>query len=287
MFPEYITEPKLRAFIKEALAEDVGSGDHTSLASIPADAVGSARLIFKEEGVVAGLQLAEKIFHQVDKKLKLEFHAIDGDEIKKGEIGLIVTGNKQSILKAERLVLNCLQRMSGIATQTREYVDMIRHTKAKVLDTRKTTPNFRMLEKWAVRIGGGQNHRYGLNDMILLKDNHIDYAGGIKNAIASTTKYLAANNLDLKIEIETRNLDEVKQAMNYGIGKIFRILLDNMMVSTMIEAVRIINKQFETEASGGININTIKSIAETGVDYVSVGKLTNSYKSLDMSLKAI
>jgi nicotinate-nucleotide pyrophosphorylase (carboxylating) len=286
MFPEYITEVKLRAFIKSALVEDIGTGDHSSLASIPSDSQSSAKLIFKEDGIVAGLEMAEKIFHQVDKKLKVEFHKIDGDEIKKGQIGLHVTGNKQSILVAERLVLNCLQRMSGIATQTRQYVDQIRHTKAKLLDTRKTTPNFRMMEKWAVRIAGGQNHRFGLYDTIMLKDNHVDFAGGIKKAIESTDLYLKVKKLDLKVIIETRNLDEVKQVLSYGKGKVHRILLDNMMISTMTEAVKIINKEFETEASGNININTIKSIAETGVDYISVGKLTHSYKSLDMSLKA-
>ena len=287
MFPEYITESKLRAFIKSALVEDVGTGDHSSLASIPANAEGAAKLIFKEEGIVAGLEMAEKIFYQIDKKLKVEFQKIDGDEIKKGEIGLVVTGNKQAILKAERLVLNCLQRMSGIATQTRQYADQIRHTKAKLLDTRKTTPNFRMMEKWAVRIGGGKNHRFGLYDMIMLKDNHVDYAGGIKNAINSTVRYLQTNNLDLKIIIETRNIDEVKQVIQFGEGKVQRILLDNMMLSTTTEAVKLINKQFETEASGNININNIKSVAETGVDYISVGKITHTYKSLDMSLKAV
>ena len=287
MFPEYITESKLRAFIKSALIEDVGTGDHSSLACIPAEAVGAAKLIFKEEGIVAGLEMAEKIFHQIDKKLKVEFQKIDGDEIKKGEIGLVVTGNKQAILKAERLVLNCLQRMSGIATQTRQYNDQISHTKAKLLDTRKTTPNFRMMEKWAVRIGGGKNHRFGLYDMIMLKDNHVDYAGGIKNAINSTVKYLLTNCLDLRIVIETRNIEEVKQVIQNGTGKVHRILLDNMMLSTTAEAVKLINKQFETEASGNINLNNIKSVAETGVDYISVGKITHTYKSLDMSLKAV
>ena len=284
MFPDYVTEIKLKNFIKSALLEDVGPGDYTSLSCIPGDAMGKAQLIFKESGTVAGIELAKNIFNQVDKRLKAEFYKADGDKIHNEEIGFVVSGPQLSILKAERLVLNCMQRMSGIATLTNQYVQEIRHTKSKLLDTRKTTPNFRMFEKWAVKIGGGNNHRYGLYDMILLKDNHVDYAGGIRKAILSTVKYLETNNLNLKIEIETRNLEEVRQALETG--NIHRILLDNMLASTMIEAVRMINKQVESEASGGINLSSIKNIAETGVDYISVGQLTHSYKSLDMSLKA-
>lgn len=286
MLPPYITESTLKTFIKSALNEDVGNGDFSSLACIHANAQGCARLLFKEEGIVAGIELAQKIFLQIDKQLHIDVLVSDGDPIKNGQTGLVVTGNVLSILKAERLVLNCLQRMSGIATQTHEFVNEIKHTKTKLLDTRKTTPNFRMLEKWAVKIGGGKNHRFGLYDMIMLKDNHVDYAGGIKHAIEATVKYLSSNNLDLKIIIETRNIEEVKQVIQFGVNKVHRILLDNMLISTTIEALKLINKKFETEASGNINLKNIKSVAETGVDYISVGKITHSYKSLDMSLKA-
>ncbi|MDX2191316.1 MAG: carboxylating nicotinate-nucleotide diphosphorylase [Bacteroidota bacterium] len=285
MYPDYVTDARLRKAIKDALAEDIGPGDYTSLSSVPSNAVRSAKLLFKEEGIAAGLELAGFIFKQVDKTLKVEFHKIDGDEVKKGDVGFIVTGPAQSILRAERLVLNCMQRMCGIATLTREYVRQISHTRAKLLDTRKTTPNFRIFEKWAVRIGGGQNHRFGLYDMILLKDNHIDYAGGVRKAILNTVKYLHDNHLDLKIEIEVRNLEELKQVIDTG--KVNRILLDNMLLSVMAEAIKMVNRQYETEASGGVNINTIKSIAETGVDFISVGKITHSFKSMDISLKAV
>ncbi len=285
MQPEYITLDKLKAFIKEALFEDIGTGDYTSLATIPTDKTGKAQLIFKETGIVAGLELAKYIFEAVDPELEINFLKKDGDQIKNGEIGLTVEGKSISILSAERLVLNCLQRMSAIATLTHAYNNEIKHTKARLLDTRKTTPNFRMMEKWAVLIGGGVNHRYGLYDMILIKDNHIDYSGGVIQALTNTVNYLKVNNLYLKIIIETRNLKEVKQAAEFG--NIHRILLDNMSNEMMREAVSIIAGRVDTEASGGVNLETIKSIAETGVDYISVGALTHSYKSLDISLKAI
>ena len=285
MFPEYINREKLEKFIQDALTEDVGTGDHTSLASIPNGVKGKAKLIFKDEGIAAGIELADIIFKQIDPALSTEFFIKDGQHVKRGDIGFIVSGPTHSILKAERLVLNCMQRMSGIATLTHHFTQLLRHTKTKVLDTRKTTPNFRMLEKWAVKIGGGVNHRFGLYDMILLKDNHIDYAGGVEKAILSTVDYLKNNNLNLKISIEARSLKEVREVIETG--HVHRILLDNMLTSTLSEAVRLIDKRFETEASGGVNASNIKEIADTGVDFISVGQLTHSYKSLDISLKAI
>jgi nicotinate-nucleotide pyrophosphorylase (carboxylating) len=284
MLPKYLSESKINEFIALALAEDVGTGDYTSLSSIPTDANGYAQLFFKENGIVAGLELSQFIFNHINKDLQLEYYKKDGEKINKGEIGLKVYGNVQSILKAERLVLNCMQRMSGIATLTHQFLEKISHTNAQLLDTRKTTPNFRLMEKWAVHIAGAVNHRFGLYDMILLKDNHIDYCGGVAKAILSAKTYLEENNLDLLIEIETRTLAEVQEAMETGC--IHRILLDNMAIQTLQQAVKLVNGTIATEASGGVNLTTIQSIAETGVDFISVGQLTHSYQSLDISLKA-
>lgn len=281
----YLTEHNIRYFIKTALAEDIGDGDHSSLGSIPADQISTAELLIKEDGIIAGLTLAERIFHYVDKKIEIDFYKKDGDFVSNGEIGLRVHGNAQAILSTERLVLNCLQRMSGIATYTRRLNQLIKGSRSRLLDTRKTTPNFRFPEKWAVAIGGGVNHRFGLYDMVMLKDNHVDYAGGILEAITSTRDYLKANNLDLKIEIEVRNLTEVSQVIDAG--GVHRVMLDNMLPSDIREAVRMIGGKIETEASGGISEKNIVEIAETGVDFISVGALTHSYKSLDISLKAI
>lgn len=282
---QYLTKENIQGFIQSALAEDIREGDHSSLASIPAGTQNTAQLIIKGDGILAGMEMAEHIFKAVDENLKIEFFKKDGDKVKAGEIGLKVHGSAVSILSAERLVLNCLQRMSGIATYTYNLNELIRHTSTKLLDTRKTTPNFRIAEKWAVAIGGGQNHRFGLFDMVMLKDNHNDFAGGITKAVQSTREYLKQNNLSLRIEVETRNLDEVKEAL--AVGGVDVIMLDNMEVPEMKTAVELINGKCETEASGGITEETIKPIAETGVDYISVGALTHSYKSLDMSLKAV
>ncbi len=281
----YLSQEKLNGFIRAALEEDVGKGDHSSLSCIPREAESKARLLIKDNGIIAGLSLAEMIFHYIDQDLQVEVIMKDGQSVAKGDIGLYVSGRVQSILKAERLVLNCMQRMSGIATYTYFLTQLIAGTKAKLLDTRKTTPNLRMLEKWAVVIGGGVNHRFGLYDMIILKDNHIDFAGGIEKAIRHCKDYLARHNLTLKIEVETRNLAEVNEVIR--VGGVDRIMLDNMPPSTMTEAVVIIDGRYETEASGGINESTIREIAETGVDFISVGALTHSIKSLDISLKAM
>lgn len=284
MKPTYLTEKSINEFISLALAEDIGDGDHSSLASIPADAQNQARLLVKGEGILAGVELAGYIFKAVDPELKVEVLLQDGAQVKYGDVALTVKGKAQSILTAERLVLNCMQRMSGIATYTHYLTSLIAGTGAKLLDTRKTTPNFRIMEKWAVLIGGGHNHRFGLFDMIILKDNHVDYAGGIKEAITATQHYLKEKGKDLKIEVETRNLDEVRQAMETG--GIHRIMLDNMSPDMMREAVAMIGGKYETEASGGITEETIRAVAECGVDYISVGALTHSIKSMDLSLKA-
>ena len=281
----YLTPEAIQNFISNALHEDVQAGDHSSLASVPATAESKAQLIIKGNGILAGVEMAKNIFAHVDPSLKLTFFKKDGDLVKKGEIGLEVTGKARSILTAERLVLNCMQRMSGIATYTHEMSALIAHTKAKLLDTRKTTPNFRIAEKWAVKIGGGKNHRFGLFDMIMLKDNHNDFSGGISKAVESTLAYLKENNLDLRIEVETRNLEEVKEAL--ATNAVDVIMLDNMDNDMMREAVQLIDGKCETEASGGIDEQSIKGVAETGVDYISVGALTHSYKSLDISLKAV
>ncbi|MCS6824871.1 MAG: carboxylating nicotinate-nucleotide diphosphorylase [Cytophagaceae bacterium] len=280
----YLTEHNINEFIKLAFAEDVGSGDHSSLACIPANAKGKAKLIVKDKGILAGIELTTHICKYVQPSLGIEVFIQDGTFVKSGDVAFHIYGHIQSILKAERLILNCMQRMSGIATITNKFISLIKHTPAKLLDTRKTTPNFRLPEKWAVKIGGGENHRYGLYDMIMLKDNHIDYAGGIRNAIEAADAYIKANNLDLKIEIETRNIEEVKQVLDTG--KVHRILLDNMTPAQISAAVQLINKTYETEASGGINEYNVCEVAETGVDYISVGALTHSAHALDMSLKA-
>lgn len=284
MKPNYITEAFLNQFITAAIAEDVGDGDHSSLAAIPATATSRARLLVKDDGILAGVEVAWKIFQHIDPTLHTDIKLADGSEIRKGDIAFTVEGPARSILTAERLVLNTLQRMSGIATKTHHFTRLIQGTKAQLLDTRKTTPNFRLLEKWAVRIGGGTNHRIGLYDMIMLKDNHIDMAGGIENAIIRTKDYLRDGNKNLKIEVETRNLDEVKEVLR--VGGIDIIMLDNMSPTQMKEAVALIGGRFKTEASGGISEDSIREIAGCGVDFISVGALTHSIKSLDLSLKA-
>jgi nicotinate-nucleotide pyrophosphorylase (carboxylating) len=281
----YLTEEAIAQFIDTALKEDVGDGDHSSLSSIPSNAVGKAQLLIKDDGIIAGIELAEIIFRRVDPSLKMETFLKDGAKVKKGDVAFIVTGKSQSILTGERLVLNCMQRMSGIATYTNKLNELIKGTAAKLLDTRKTTPNFRIMEKWAVKIGGGVNHRFGLFDMIILKDNHVDYAGGIRKAIEGAKAYLKNNTKNLKIEIETRNLNEVREALETG--GIDRIMLDNMSPELMKEAIQLIAGKYDTEASGGITEETITAVAKTGVTYISVGALTHSVKSLDLSLKAI
>lgn len=285
MSPSYLTPKAIDHFIITALKEDHGDGDHSSLGSIPEDATNTAELIIKDEGIIAGVELAERIFKKVDPELEFKPFKSDGDPINHGEIAFTVHGNVRSILGAERLVLNCMQRMSGIATYTKKLTSMVNGTNAKLLDTRKTTPNFRLPEKWAVEIGGGYNHRFGLYDMIMLKDNHIDYAGGVRNAIESVVSYLEKTGKNLKIEIEIRNLRELEEVLS--VGQVHRIMLDNMLPSDIRHAITLIGGRYETEASGGITEKTIREIAETGVDFISVGALTHSYQSLDMSLKAL
>jgi len=275
----------LRQFLLQSLAEDLGDGDHSSLACIPAGKNGLAKLLIKENGILAGIKVAQELFSIVDKDLIVDLILEDGSRIIPGDIAFYLSGNEQSILKSERLVLNIMQRMSGIATTTHEYVSKLEGLKTIILDTRKTTPGMRFLEKEAVRIGGGMNHRMGLYDMIMLKDNHIDYAGGIVNAISKTGEYLRRNNLNLKVEIEARSLEDVKTIL--AAGGIDRIMLDNFSVEDTMSAVKEISGRYETESSGGINLSTIRSYAECGVDYISVGALTHHIKSLDMSLKAI
>jgi nicotinate-nucleotide pyrophosphorylase (carboxylating) len=280
----YLTSEALTTFIRTALAEDVGDGDHSALASIPADAHNRAHLLVKAEGVLAGVALAQLIFKEVDASLQMQVLLEDGARVRHGDLAFTVEGPARSILTAERLVLNCMQRMSGIATYTAHLSSLLVGTKARLLDTRKTTPNFRICEKWAVLIGGGVNHRYGLFDMIILKDNHVDYAGGIAQAVQATHEYLRATGRKLPIEVETRTLAEVQQALEAG--GIDRIMLDNMSVGQLREAVALVNGRLPLEASGGINEQTIGEIAETGVDFISVGALTHSAGSLDLSLKA-
>lgn len=260
-------------------------GDHSTLSSIPAEKAGSAKLLVKADGVLAGVKLAEIICGLVDKDIRFEQKMNDGDSMKKGDIAFLLHGRDRSILTAERIILNCMQRMSGIATTTKQYVDLIAGTKAKVLDTRKTTPNFRVFEKWAVRIGGGHNHRFGLYDMIMLKDNHIDFCGGIKKAILAVKSYQEENGLHLPVEVETRSLQDIQEVLETGFAT--RIMFDNFTVENTYKAVELVNGKFETESSGGINLSTIKGYAETGVDFISVGALTHSSISLDLSLKAI
>lgn len=275
----------ISSFIGNALKEDVGDGDHTSLACIPSSKKAKAKLLMKENGIIAGVGLAVIIFRKTDKTLSCKVLKEDGSVVKKGDIILTVEGKAQSILKAERVALNCMQRMSGIATATHRLVQLCKGTGAKVIDTRKTTPGFRLFEKWAVEIGGGANHRFGLYDMMLIKDNHIDYAGGVKKAIDNARNYLKRKKKKLKIEIETRNLEEVKEALDAG--HVHRIMLDNFSTADLKKALRLIGGNYETEASGGITEKNIRKYARCGVNYISVGALTHSIKSLDMSLKAV
>ncbi len=267
-----------------AFAEDIGDGDHTTLCCIPEDAMGKSHLLIKEDGILAGIEVAKKVFARFDPTMKVEVLIQDGEKVKVGDIAMVVTGKIRSLLQTERLMLNILQRMSGIATMTNRYVERLQGTGTRVLDTRKTTPGLRMLEKQAVKIGGGTNHRIGLFDMILLKDNHVDFAGGISNAINRCHEYLKEKGLDLKIEIEVRNFDELQQVLQCG--GVNRIMLDNFSVSDTKRAVEIIDHKYETESSGGITFDTIHSYAECGVDFISVGALTHSVKGLDMSFKA-
>jgi len=280
-------DAQLRKLVDAALAEDVGDGDHSTLSSIPADAKGKAVLKIKEAGTLAGVDVAEKIFKYKKPNAVFKKYKNDGEAMQPGDIAFEVETFVHTILQLERLVLNIMQRMSGIATLTKTYTDKLQGYKTKLLDTRKTTPNFRLLEKEAVRIGGGVNHRFGLFDMIMLKDNHIDYAGSLKAAIERAHDYVQRYKPHLKIEVETRNLDDVKTVLQIGVGKVHRVMLDNFSTEQVKEAVSLINRAFETEASGGINLSTITSYAETGVDYVSVGGLIHQARSLDLSLKAV
>ncbi|MFZ9980727.1 MAG: carboxylating nicotinate-nucleotide diphosphorylase [Cyclobacteriaceae bacterium] len=284
MIPAYLTPEKLNQFISSALSEDTGSGDHSTLAAVPQSAKGIARLLIKDEGIIAGIELAEHIFRFLDPALKLNLILNDGDPIKNGDVAFEVKGSVRSILTSERLVLNCMQRMSGIATKTSLFISLLRGTNTRILDTRKTTPNFRAMEKWAVAIGGGMNHRFSLSDLIMLKDNHVDACRGIEPAIKQARKYLSENNLDLKIEVETRNPDEVREALKCNPDI---IMFDNMTVQVMSQAVQLVAGKCQTEASGGITESNIRQVAETGVDFISIGALTHSVRSLDMSLKLI
>lgn len=281
----YLTPERLHHFIREALSEDIGPGDYSSLSAVPAEGTRKALLHVKDAGVIAGIELAKMIFHQIDPGLVFEPILRDGDKVKMGDKAFWISGSARSILSAERLVLNCMQRMSGIASKTQGLKRLIAHTKAELLDTRKTSPNSRVIEKWAVALGGGRNHRFALYDMIMLKDNHIDFAGGIPNALDSAKKYLKDNQLNLKIEIETRNLTEVLQVLAHGGADI--MMLDNFSTEDMRTAVETIDGRIPVEASGNITEATIAEVAETGVDFISVGALTHSYKSLDLSLKAV
>jgi len=282
MIQEY--KNKLKIFVEQALEEDVQDGDHTSLASLPEDKQGEAKLLVKEEGVIAGVDVAVEIFHQIDPTLEVEVFIKDGTNVHVGEIILFVRGKIHTILKAERLVLNVMQRMSGIATRTAAYVEELKGTSTKVLDTRKTTPLLRFLEKSAVKIGGGENHRFGLYDMILIKDNHVDYAGGISNAVTNAVKYKISNNINIPIEVEVRNFQELNELMTTE--GVERVMFDNFTPDNVRKAVAIVDGKFKTEASGNITLETIRPYALAGVDYISVGALTHSVKSLDLSLKA-
>ncbi|TDL99990.1 MAG: nicotinate-nucleotide diphosphorylase (carboxylating) [Flavobacteriaceae bacterium] len=282
-FPWYASKDKLDAFIKLALEEDLGDGDHSSMATIDKDKQNRAKLLVKDSCILAGVSLAEYIFKYYDPNLRVEVFLSDGEKAQYGDVAFEIHGSARSILTTERLVLNCMQRMSGIATFTHQMTQKLEGYNTKLLDTRKTTPNFRMLEKWAVLIGGGNNHRFGLFDMIMLKDNHIDFAGGIEKAVNDVKKYLQAKGKNLKIEVETRNLEEVKQALLAGVD---RIMLDNMSPDQITEALKLIDKRTETEASGGINGNNLVDYAKTGVDYISVGGLIHSAENKDLSLKA-
>ena len=280
-----INEDLFEAFLETTLKEDLGDGDHSSMACIPAKATGKARLLIKDEGIVAGLDIASHIFQRIDPDLRMEFYLRDGDRIKTGDIGFMVSGTVHSILKSERIVLNVLQRMSGIATQTDRYVTKIKDLHTKILDTRKTTPGMRFLDKEAVRIGGGENHRMGLYDMIMLKDNHIDFAGGIAKAIRKTNEYLKRTGKSLRIEVEARGLEDVREIIEAG--QVHRIMLDNFSIASTRKAVKLIEGRYETESSGKITFENIREYAACGVDYISVGALTHQIRSLDFSLKAI
>ncbi|TAE59884.1 MAG: carboxylating nicotinate-nucleotide diphosphorylase [Bacteroidetes bacterium] len=282
---DYLNHPETDRIIAEGLREDIGAGDYTSLSTIPAGRTARARCLIKDEGILAGVALAERIFHTVDPLLACEVLIPDGSEVKYGDVALYVSGDPRSILQAERLMLNLMQRMSGIATTTRRVVNLLEGTKCRVLDTRKTTPLIRHIEKWAVQIGGGVNHRFGLYDMVMIKDNHADYAGGTGEAIRACKAYLAQHQLDLRIEAEARNIAEVQAILDEG--GVFRILLDNMSPSQLREAVALIGDRAETEASGGITPENAREVALCGVDYISMGALTHSIKSLDISLKAV
>ena len=278
-------EKELRLSIANAIREDIGDGDHTSLSCIPSDAKGKAKLLVKEDGIIAGVEFAKQVFKYVDKDLEIETYINDGEKVQQGAIVFLVSGNSQSILKAERLVLNAMQRMSAIATKTAFFVDLLKGTPTKILDTRKTTPGIRAIEKWAVKIGGGENHRFALYDMIMIKDNHIDFAGGITAAITKTKKYLAEKKLDIKIIVEARSLEEIKEILsNEGV---YRILIDNFNYEDTRKAVALIGDTCFTESSGGINEETIRKYAECGVDFISSGALTHSVYNLDLSLKAV
>jgi nicotinate-nucleotide pyrophosphorylase (carboxylating) len=283
MTPAYLTEQAVDQFIRLALAEDLGEGDHSTLGAVPKTKISKANLLVKDNGILAGVAMAQKIFDVVDNTLVVTIFKADGDGITKGEIAFSVEGKAQSILMAERLVLNCMQRMSGIATYTHRLCKLIEGTSARLMDTRKTTPNFRLMEKWAVAIGGGMNHRFALYDMVMLKDNHIDMAGGVRAAIEQVKAYLHSISKPLKIEVETRTLAEVEEVLQ--VGGVDVIMLDNMSTDQMKQAVKLIGGRYKTEASGGITEATLRAVAECGVDYISVGALTHSVKSLDLSLK--
>ncbi len=285
MISEAQFQNELDLIIKNAIREDIGDGDHTSLSCIPNDAEGKAKLLVKDNGIIAGIEFAKQVFSYVDASLNVETLINDGDTVKSGDIVFYVSGKSQSILMAERLVLNAMQRMSAIATKTKYFADLLKGTKTKVLDTRKTTPGIRALEKWAVKIGGGENHRFALYDMIMIKDNHIDFAGGISAAITKTKKYLAEKNIDIKIIVEARSIEEIKEILaNEGV---YRILIDNFNYEDTRKAVDLIGNQCLTESSGGINEETIRKYAECGVDFISSGALTHSVYNMDLSLKAI
>lgn len=285
MITEAQFKNELDLIIKNAIREDIGDGDHTSLSCIPADAKGKAKLLVKDDGIIAGVEFAKQVFSYVDKDLEVETFINDGDKVTYGDIVFHVSGKSQSILMAERLVLNAMQRMSAIATKTAFFADLLKGTKTKVLDTRKTTPGIRAIEKWAVKIGGGENHRFALYDMVMIKDNHIDFAGGITAAITKTKEYLAKNNIDIKIIVEARSLEEIKEILsNEGV---YRILIDNFNYEDTRKAVALIGDKCLTESSGGINEDTIRKYADCGVDFISSGALTHSVYNLDLSLKAM
>ncbi|CAN1517534.1 NadC Nicotinate-nucleotide pyrophosphorylase [Flavobacteriaceae bacterium] len=285
MISEAQFQSELKILIENSIREDVGKGDYSSLACIPLSAMGKAKLLVKEDGIIAGVALAKMIFEYVDPKMQIDVFIEDGSEVKKGDVVFHISGSSQSILKSERVVLNTMQRMSAIATKTFSFTQLLQDTKTKILDTRKTTPGFRVAEKWAVKIGGGENHRFALYDMIMLKDNHIDFAGGITLAIAKTKEYLKENNLDLKIIVEARNLDEIKEILKSD--GVHRILIDNFNYEDTKTAVALIGDKCQTESSGNINEDTMRNYAECGVDYISSGALTHSIYNMDLSLKAI